>query len=97
LVLMTRQYDFIWGSTILDQAAFQQLTAYLSFPMDVIHWPTPSVDEVIASQQGLNEMSSTVRSSWAYFLLGCLLFLINANAWSVVSLLTTLTITGAVN
>jgi hypothetical protein len=74
LVLMTRQYDFIWGSTILDQAAFQQLTAYLSFSMDVIHWPTPSVDEVIASQQGLNEMSSTLRSSWAYFLLGCLLF-----------------------
>ncbi|MDF1763882.1 MAG: DUF2868 domain-containing protein [Oleibacter sp.] len=74
LSLMTRQFDFVWGSTLLSNNAFEQLTQVLSAPMALVNWPTPSLELIALSQQGAHDMTADTRAAWGYFLLGCLMF-----------------------
>lgn len=75
LVLFSiRQYDFIWGSTLLSGDAFVGLTRALGGPLHFIGLATPDTSEVLASQSGsITERSmggSDLRRQWAWFLLG---------------------------
>lgn len=79
ITLSTRQYDFVWGSTILSNQAFSNITNILSIPMEWLNWPAPSNADLLASQIGTaaaEPMSSAAatetRASWGYFLIGCL-------------------------
>jgi hypothetical protein len=74
LLLMVRQYDFIWGTTLLADSVFIKVTEILSQPLAFIGFSTPSADQVQESRLGM-EYILTVdhRSSWAQFLLGSLL------------------------
>ena len=74
LLLMVRQYDFVWGTTLLSDTAFVKLTEVLSGPLQALGFATPSVDQVQDTRIGL-EQSLTIehRTRWAQFLLGALL------------------------
>nr|MBX2858996.1 DUF2868 domain-containing protein [Cellvibrionaceae bacterium] len=75
VVLATKQYNFIWSSTLLSDSAFIYLTKALAAPMAWLHWPVPTLVDVSSSQQGASaEVLSQTRKAWAYFLLGCLFF-----------------------
>ena len=73
LLFMVRQYDFIWGTTLLSDSVFIKLTASLSRPLTFIGFMTPSAEQVQASGLGLEQvLTAEHRSHWAQFLLGSL-------------------------
>jgi hypothetical protein len=74
LLLMVKQYDFVWGTTLLSDAIFIKLTDVLSRPLEFIGFMTPTVDQVKESRLGVEHvLNAEHRSSWAQFLLGSLL------------------------
>jgi hypothetical protein len=74
MLLMVRQYDFIWGTTLLSDSAFIRITEVLSRPLDLIGFNTPSADQVLQSRLGSAQvLGAEHRASWAQFLLGSLL------------------------
>ncbi len=74
LLLMVKQYDFVWGTTLLSDSIFIKLTDMLSRPLEFIGFATPTVDQVKESRLGVEHvLSAEHRSSWAQFLLGALL------------------------
>ena len=74
LVLMARQYDFVWGTTLLSDSAFVSLTQLLSRPLQVLGLTTPTAEQVLQTRVGIeHSLSATHSNSWAQFLLGALL------------------------
>ncbi|MDT8281999.1 MAG: DUF2868 domain-containing protein [Gammaproteobacteria bacterium] len=85
LLLMVRQYDFVWGTTLLSDASFIKLTDILSVPLDASGFTTPSAEQVQDTRiiTTLNAQLQTAvtqtlnaehRNHWAQFLLGALLY-----------------------
>lgn len=75
LLLATQQFDFIWSSTLLQGKTFVSITQALSTPLQLLNIPTPNTEQVLASQHLSSAVDLTAtRQSWAYFLLGCILF-----------------------
>ncbi|MGB5397337.1 MAG: DUF2868 domain-containing protein [Gammaproteobacteria bacterium] len=73
LLLMVRQYDFVWGTTLLSDAAFVKLTELLGAPLQALGFATPSTDQVYESRTGVAAtLSAEHRRHWAQFLLGAL-------------------------
>jgi len=74
LQLMARQYDFVWGTTLLSDTAFVALTDVLSVPLQALGLATPSTEQVHDTQIGIAQtLTAAHRYSWAQFLLGALL------------------------
>jgi len=79
LLLMVRQYDFVWGTTLLSDTVFLKLTDVLSVPLEALGFATPSAEQVQDTRIGVLQtgvaQTLTVehRYRWAQFLLGALL------------------------
>ena len=79
LLLMVRQYNFVWGTTLLSDTAFVRLTEVMSAPLQATGFTTPSAEQVRESQTGVLQpgaaqaLSAEYRYHWAQFLLGALL------------------------
>lgn len=74
LMLMVRQYDFVWGTTLLSDSIFIKLTDILSAPLQVLGFATPSAEQVQDTRVGLAQtLTVEHRYRWAQFLLGTLL------------------------
>ena len=78
LLLMVRQYDFVWGTTLLSDTAFLKLTDALSAPLEALGFATPSAEQVQDTrigvlQTGVSALTVEHRNHWAQFLLGALL------------------------
>jgi hypothetical protein len=79
LLLMVRQYDFVWGTTLLSDTVFIKMTDLLSVPLEVLGFATPSAD--LVQETRIDSLQSDVtqvltvenRYHWAQFLLGSLL------------------------
>jgi len=71
LLLMVRQYDFVWGTTLLSDATFVNLTGVLAVPLNALGLTTPTVEQIQHTQVGMMQMvSEEQRHHWAQFLLG---------------------------
>ena len=74
LLLMVRQYDFVWGTTLLSDASFISFTELLSRPLEWFGFSAPSADQVQQSRMGADvALTAELRASWAQFILGSLL------------------------
>lgn len=74
LVLMARQFDFVWGTTLLSDESFVQLTGALGQPLQALGFATPDEQQVIETRIGAGYvLNAGHRYSWAQFLLGALL------------------------
>ena len=74
LLLMARQYDFVWGTTLLSDATFMKLTDILGAPLQVLGFATPNADTVLNTRIGAAQaLTAAYRYAWAQFLLGSLL------------------------
>lgn len=74
LLLMARQYDFVWGTTLLSDGAFVGLTELLSKPLNWLGLTTPTAEQVQQTRIGAEYvLTAAHRSSWAQLLLGALL------------------------
>jgi hypothetical protein len=79
LLLMVRQYDFIWGTTLLPDDIFITITQVLSEPLALLGFATPSAEVVQQTRIGslhsdaARALAVEHRYLWAQFLLGSLL------------------------
>lgn len=74
LVLMARQYDFVWGTTLLSDGAFVRLTEWLGSPLQALGLSTPTPEQVLQTRLGHQSTFSASHSNvWAQFLIGALL------------------------
>lgn len=74
LQLIIRQYDFVWGTTLLSDMAFMKLTDALSTPLQALGLITPGIEQIHDTQIGASQtLTAAHRYSWAQFLLGALL------------------------
>jgi len=71
---MARQYDFVWGTTLLSDATFMKLTDTLGAPLQTLGFTTPNADQVLNTRIGATQaLTAAHRYAWAQFLLGSLL------------------------
>lgn len=70
--LSVRQYDFVWGTTLLTEDSFVALMALLGAPAQWLGWPVPDEAVVRASRIGVEETRG--RALWSGLLLSSLLF-----------------------
>lgn len=73
LLMMAKQYDFIWGTTLLPEGSLPELTLWLSKPMEFFGLIPPDSYQIAASRVGAVTQDAETRSAWAKFLLGALL------------------------
>lgn len=79
LLLMVRQYDFVWGTTLLSDTVFVSLSEALSVPLDLLGFSTPTPEQVQQTRIGTlsadvaQVSAAELRYIWAQFLIGSLL------------------------
>ena len=73
LLMMAKQYDFIWGTTLLPENSLPKLTQFLSAPVEMSGFRVPDPQQILSSRVGNANHDAETRSAWASFLLGMLL------------------------
>jgi hypothetical protein len=74
LLFATRQFDFVWQSTLLGSNSFVQLTEALTPPLAALGVPVPDAKQILASSLDQTPADAAeTRRVWALFLLGCVL------------------------
>jgi len=73
LLMLAKQYDFVWGTTLLPENSLPELTRLLGVPMQHIGLAVPDGQQIAASRIGAGVQDSVIRSAWAEFLVGALI------------------------
>ena len=73
LLMIARQYNFIWGTTLLSENSLPALTQRLAIPMEYLGFIAPDLNQIAASRIGVGEQDGETRTAWASFLLGAFL------------------------
>lgn len=73
LLMLAKQYNFIWGTTLLPDSALPRLTQILGAPLEAIGVKIPDDPQTLASRIGAGKQEAETRSAWANFLIGALL------------------------
>jgi hypothetical protein len=70
--MAVRQYDFVWGTTLLSPEHVVALLSILGAPAQWVGWPVPDPDLIRASRLDVGPYGG--RESWSTLLLSTLLF-----------------------
>ncbi|UJP04818.1 MAG: DUF2868 domain-containing protein [Nitrosomonas sp.] len=73
LLMLAKQYHFIWGTTLLPDSALPRLTQTLGAPLEAIGLKIPDDSQTVASRIGTSKQDAETRMAWANFLIGTLL------------------------
>lgn len=73
LLMMAKQYNFVWGTTLLPDNSLPQLTKYLGTPLQYAGIDIPNDPQITASRSGTGTQNAETRTAWANFLIGVLL------------------------
>lgn len=74
LLFATRQFDFVWQSTLLGGDSFVRITQTLTPPLAALGVPVPDANQILASSLDQTPADAAeTRRVWALFLLGCVL------------------------
>lgn len=73
LLMLAKQYNFIWGTTLLPDSALPRLTQILGTPLEAIGLTIPDEPQAAASRIGTGKQDAETRAAWANFLIGALL------------------------
>lgn len=73
LLMLAKQYNFIWGTTLLPDSSLPRLTQILGAPLESIGLKIPDDPQTVASRIGAGKQDAETRSAWANFLIGSLL------------------------
>ena len=74
LLMLAKQYNFIWGTTLLPDSALPRLTQILGTPLEAIGLKIPDDSQAIDSRIGAGHQDADTRTAWASFLIGSVLF-----------------------
>ncbi|MXS85825.1 DUF2868 domain-containing protein [Nitrosomonas sp. HPC101] len=72
LLMLAKQYDFVWGTTLLPENSLPELTRILAAPMQWIGLVAPDSQQIAASRIGAGVQDASIRNAWAEFLVGVL-------------------------
>lgn len=73
LLMLAKQYNFIWGTTLLPDSSLPRLTHILGTPLEAMGLKIPDDPQTIASRIGAGKQDAETRGAWANFLIGSLL------------------------
>lgn len=73
LLMIARQYNFIWGTTLLSESSIPAFTQFMAKPMEYLGLMAPDSNQIAASRIGLRVQDTETRSAWARFVLGAIL------------------------
>lgn len=74
ILLSARQYDFVWGTTLLGEQAFINLTRVLGWLPSLLGIDIPDTQQVSQSRLGADRaVLATARQAWASLLMASLL------------------------
>lgn len=73
LLMLAKQYNFIWGTTLLPDSSLPRLTQILGTPLEALGLKIPDDPQTVASRIGVDRQDSETRTAWANFLIGALL------------------------
>ncbi len=73
LLMLAKQYNFIWGTTLLPESSLPKLTQILGKPIQYIGLSIPDSHQIAGSRIGAAKQDAQTRSAWAKFLIGILL------------------------
>ncbi|SEQ85178.1 Protein of unknown function [Nitrosomonas sp. Nm51] len=73
LLMLAKQYNFIWGTTLLPEHSLPRLTESLGQPLTLVGLEIPDSQQIAASRMGVIKQDAQTRSAWAQFLIGVLL------------------------
>lgn len=73
LLMLAKQYDFVWGTTLLPESSLPELTQFLATPLQLIGLASPDNQQIMASRIGAGIQDAVIRNAWAEFLVGALI------------------------
>lgn len=73
LLMLAKQYNFIWGTTVLPDSSLPKFTQILGTPLQAMGLTIPDDSQTIASRIGVGKQDADTRTAWATFLIGTLL------------------------
>ena len=73
LRMLAKQYNFIWGTTLLPDSSLPRLTHILGTPLEAMGLKIPDDPQTVASRIGAGKQDAETRGAWANFLIGSLL------------------------
>ncbi len=76
IMLMARQFGFVWETTLLSQDTFAAATRFLSWLPAKLGFAVPDADAITLSQSGVSqdlEQADALRRQWASLLIGAVL------------------------
>jgi Protein of unknown function (DUF2868) len=73
LLMIARQYNFIWGTTLLSESSIPEFTQFMAKPMEYLGLMAPDSNQIAASRIGFRVQDTETRSAWARFVLGAIL------------------------
>ncbi|WP_297325875.1 DUF2868 domain-containing protein [Nitrosomonas sp.] len=73
LLMLAKQYNFIWGTTLLPDSSLPRFTQILGTPLQAMGLTIPDDPQTIASRIGVGKQDADTRTAWATFLIGTLL------------------------
>lgn len=73
LLMLAKQYNFIWGTTLLPDSALPGLTQMLGTPLEGLGLKIPDNPQTVASRVGIQKQDAETRTAWATFLIGSVL------------------------
>lgn len=73
LLMLAKQYNFIWGTTLLPDNTLPKLTQVLGAPLEALGLKIPDDPQTIASRIGTSKQDAETRMAWATFLIGILI------------------------
>jgi len=73
LLMMAKQYNFVWGTTLLPESSLPRLTESLGKPIESIGFQMPDSQQIFSSRIGEGKQKAETRAAWARFLIGVLL------------------------
>jgi len=72
LLMLAKQYNFTWGTTLLPDGSLPQITKILGTPLEAVGLTVPQDEQIAASRIGVKGQDSETRTAWATFLIGTL-------------------------
>lgn len=72
LLLLVKNYHFVWETTLLQQSTIVQLVNVMSWLPSMVGFPTPTAEDIILSQTKPYTLSAITSFRWAMLLIGSL-------------------------
>lgn len=73
LLLLVKNYSFVWESTLLQNATVVEIVKIMAWLPNLVGFPTPTAQDIITAQMNPETVPQLISLRWAMLLIGSLL------------------------